>query len=271
MKKTIALLVALALTVSAAAALAAAPMDTVSGATQNQNITAKGGMNGQMPGFPGNGQNNQQNGQLPQMPGNGQMDQNSWNGMNGKGFGGHHGGRGMRGGRGMFGGSRLQSLLAELVKENILTQETVDKINEYLNSKMPAAPAAPAADSSADATAEDSATLPALPDGQAPAEGEQPADAPALPDGQAPAEGEDSPELKLLKEMLAAGIITQEQYDAIVARLAAALPEMPAAPAEAPADASADAPAATENAAPAEAPADAPAATENTAPAADIG
>ena len=198
MKKTIALLTALALAISAAALPALAEdtgsaVDQVTSATQNSRNgqTAKGGRggnrqmpgNGQMPQIPG------QNGQNNQIPGNGQMPGGNY-GRQGKGAFG-------RNGQAVKGGKQL--IFDQLLSEGVITREVYDAITAWINEKtQPQAEAA------------------------APAEG---ADAPALPEG-ADA-GADSEQSRLLKSLLDSGAITQEQYDL----LAGAQPPAPAAPA----------------------------------------
>ena len=56
-----------------------------------------------------------------------------------------------------------------------------------------------------------------MPDGTAPAEGTEP---PAAPETEAP----ESPEALLLKQLLDSGVITQEQYDALLPSFSAPAP-----------------------------------------------
>ena len=86
MKKIIALLMTIALMISALAlpAFAEGATETVDQVTTATRVTAQGGPNGQQPPMmPGNGQNDQngQGGQPPMMPGNGQNDQGGPNGQ----------------------------------------------------------------------------------------------------------------------------------------------------------------------------------------------
>lgn len=221
MKKTLALLMTLALVISALAlpALAEETNVTTDQTTSASVQTGKGGRGGgrQMPQMPGqNDQNSQlpqqpgqnsQDSQMPgrggknrQMPGNGQMpqmpDQNNQQPgqdnqnsqqtlprMDGRGM--KHGGHGGR-----------QQLFDQLLKDGIITQETYDTIAAYLQKNAP---------QQQDSTA-------------APADGAEP---PAAPEGQTEApEGQpESPEQQLLKDMLDKGIITQEQYDEYITKL----------------------------------------------------
>ena len=221
MKKTIALLMTLALVISAVAipALAEEPaVDQVTSATQQggQNSqSAKGGRGGrqQMPG------QNSQNGQAPQMPG--QNDQNSQapqvpgqNGRNSRMPG--RGGKGNRQG-GFTAGTDGQTVkhgktavFDRLLADGVITQEIYDAIIAWMQQQ------APQAQQNAEAPAE----------GTAPTEGSEP---PALPDGTAP-DGTASAQEELLKSLLDSGVITQEQYDQLAGALQAP-PAPPAAPA----------------------------------------
>ncbi len=232
MKKTIALLMTLALVISAVAipALAEEPaVDQVTSATQQggQNSqSAKGGrggrqqmpgQNGQMPQMPGQ---NGQNSQAPQMPG--QNDQNSQapqvpgqNGQNSRMPG--RGGKGNRRG-GFTAGTDGQTVkhgktavFDRLLADGVITQEIYDAITAWMQQQ------APQAQQNAEAPAE----------GTAPAEGSEP---PALPDGTAP-DGTANAQEELLKSLLDSGVITQEQYDLLVSALQApqAPPAAPAA------------------------------------------
>lgn len=231
MKKTIALLMTLALVISAVAipALAEEPaVDQVTSATQQggQNSqSAKGGrggrqqmpgQNSQMPLMPGQ---NGQNSQAPQMPG--QNDQNSQapqvpgqNGQNSRMPG--RGGKGNRQG-GFTAGTDGQTVkhgktavFDRLLADGVITQEIYDAITAWMQQQ------APQAQQNAEAPAE----------GTAPAEGSEP---PALPDGTAP-DGTASAQEELLKSLLDSGVITQEQYDLLVSALQAP-PAPPATPA----------------------------------------
>ena len=220
MKKTIALLMTLALVISAVAlpALAEEPaVDQVTSATQQggQNSqSAKGGRGGrqQMPG------QNSQNGQAPQMPG--QNDQNSQapqvpgqNGQNSRMPG--RGGKGNRQG-GFTAGTDGQTVkhgktavFDRLLADGVITQEIYDAITAWMQQQ------APQAQQNAEAPAE----------GTAPAEGSEP---PARPDSTA-ADGSASAQEELLKTLLDTGVITQEQYDLLVSALQTP-PAPPAAP-----------------------------------------
>ena len=231
MKKTIALLMTLALVISAVAlpALAEEPaVDQVTSATQQggQNSqSAKGGrggrqqmpgQNSQMPQMPGQ---NGQNSQAPQMPG--QNDQNSQapqvpgqNGQNSRMPG--RGGKGNRQG-GFTAGTDGQTVkhgktavFDRLLADGVITQEIYDAIIAWMQQQ------APQAQQNAEAPAESTA----------PAEGSEP---PALPDGTAP-DGTASAQEELLKSLLDSGVITQEQYDQLTGALQAP-PAPPAAPA----------------------------------------
>ena len=235
MKKTIALLMTLALVISAVAlpALAEEPaVDQVTSATQQggQNSqSAKGGrggrqqmpgQNGQAPQMPGQ---NGQNSQAPQMPG--QNDQNSQapqvpgqNGQNSRMPG--RGGKGNRQG-GFTAGTDGQTVkhgktavFDRLLADGVITQEIYDAIIAWMQQQ------APQAQQNAEAPAE----------GTAPAEGSEP---PALPDGTAP-DGTANAQEELLKSLLDSGVITQEQYDLLVSALQApqAPPAAPAAQAD---------------------------------------
>jgi len=199
MKKLLAMLMVLTLAISALVISAMAEdTNAATDATATASIQdGRGGRNGQMPGngqmpqMPGQNNNRQpgRGGRNGQQPGNGQMpqmpDQNSQNGQqtlpgkNIRGMG--HGGRG------------AQQLFDQLLKENVITQETYDAIIAYLQKNA----------QQQDGTA-------------APADGSE---APAAPEAQ-----QEAPEQQMLKDMLDKGIITQEQYDEYMAKLAPAAP-----------------------------------------------
>ncbi len=195
MKKTLAMLMALTLVISAIAlpALAEENTITVNETTSATTQTARGGHGGkgQMPGQGG------RNGQMPQMPNrNGQNvqppqlpDQNSQNGQQ---LPGKIGRKGFRGGNDSVRTEKLEQWLSQLVTDGVITQEVSDAILAHVKAQADAAPAEEAA--------------------------------PALPDEAVP---EESPEELLLKEMLESGVITQEQYDQYVARFSA--PQAPEA------------------------------------------
>ena len=202
MKKTIALLMSLALIVSALAlpALAEESSSQVDQTTSATVQTAKGGRGGNRQQMPGqNNQNGQapqlpgQNGQMPQMPG--QNDQYSQNGQMpvrpGKG------GRNARQNNGTAVGGHFgkQLIFDQLLADGVITQEIYDAITAWMNQRMQQSPenaAAPA----------DSAEPPAQPD---------------------------NAQEQLLKELLDNGVITQEQYDTLsgTAQAAPAAPEAP--------------------------------------------
>ena len=200
MKKTIALLMTLALVISAVALPALAEdsvvaVDQVSSATQQNGQNSQSGRGGhggrqQIPG------QNSQNGQLPQMPGKGGKE----NHRNGSAAG--QNGRTVKNGK--------LAIFDRLLAEGIITQEIYDAIVAWLQQQMP--------------QAQQNAETPA--EGTAPAEGTEP---PALPDGTTPAEGTNEQEA-LLKSLLESGVITQEQYD-LLANALQTPPAPPAAPA----------------------------------------
>ena len=223
MKKIIALLMTLALVISAVAlpALAeetAGTVDQVTSATQStrNTQTAKGGRNGnrQMPGQ--NSQNSQNsrmpgNGQMPQMPGqNGQNGQNSQVPGGFAGNGRQNRGKAGQNGQAVKGGKQL--IFDQLLADGVITQEVYDAITAWMNEKVQQAQPDTAA-------AADGTGATALPETSAPAEGSEP---PALPDGASA-----GPEAQLLKSLLDDGVITQEQYDLYLSKVQAA----PAAPA----------------------------------------
>ena len=90
-----------------------------------------------------------------------------------------------------------------LAQAGVISQDTCDRIKAYMEANKPADPPA---DDGRTPSGEQPGDLPEQPDGKAPS-GDRPADPPA--DGDAPAEG------GLLKDLLDAGVITQEEYDAI--------------------------------------------------------
>lgn len=85
-----------------------------------------------------------------------------------------------------------------MVTKGIISQETREKIQAYMEEHKPEgeAPQAPV-------------------DGQAPSDGQTPPEKPA--DSQTPADGQQVPENDLLTELLNAGVITQTEYDAMIA------------------------------------------------------
>lgn len=258
MKKAFAIILTLALLIAALAIPATAEE---AAAQTNTQITAMGGRNrnGQMPGRGGrqNGQmpgNGQQNGQLPQMPGNGQRNgQMPGNGrQNGQQpqmpqmpdssaqrpaapaadsgeqpatgtdmapgtdsntgatqaqqpFGGRPG---KPGSQMPFGRGRVS--FEDLLKAGVIDQTTYDAIIAYMKEHAPAAPTG-TAPSGEQAPADGS-------DAQTP---EQPADNSEGNPPELPASGAAGD--TLLEDLLAAGIITQEQYDVMTASQSADL------------------------------------------------
>ena len=92
-----------------------------------------------------------------------------------------------------------------MVSEGVISQETRDKIMAYMAEHRPQgnAPDLTGGENAGDA--------PELPEGEAPEE------APQLADGEAPEAHGD-----LLADLLSAGVITQEEYDALSAAQSAA-------------------------------------------------
>lgn len=242
MKKTIALLMTLALVISAVAlpALAEEPAGTVDQATsatrqsgQNnqfsrggrggrQQMPGQNSQNGQAPQTPGQ---NSQNGQAPQMPG--QNDQNGQalqtpgqNGQNSRMPG--KGGKGNRQNKSAAGSDNQTvkhgktAVFDRLLADGVITQEIYDAITAWMQQQAPQAQQNAGAPAEGTAPAEDTA----------PAEGSE---SPALPDGTAP-DGSASAQEELLKTLLDTGVITQEQYDLLVSALQTP-PAPPAAPA----------------------------------------
>ena len=195
MKKTLALLMALALVISAIALPALAENNTVDQTTSATMQTARGGRGGkgQMPG-----QNNR-NSQMPQMPNqNGQNaqppqmpDQNNQQQLPGK-----IGRKGFRGENTAARTEKLEQWLTQLVTDGVITQEVSDAILAHVKEQLTQAQTGTAAPAES---------------AEAPAE--------AAPEG--------NPEEQLLKEMLDSGVITQEQYDQYAARFS--MPEAPEA------------------------------------------
>jgi len=182
--------------------------------------------NGQMPWQPdqnnGNGQTPRQpgqdneNGQMPQQPdqnnGNGQMTQapGRQNGQNNRqmpGKGNRNMKRDRRNSEGRPAGRQGKMFIFDqLLNEGVITQEVYDAIMNYLKVQMAQQPGNDAA------PAEEGSVPPALPEGSAPADESESATDP---------EGNPvTPEEQLLKELLDAGIITQEQYELILSKLA---------------------------------------------------
>ena len=180
MKKLIAILMTLALVISAFAlpALAEETEATADAATSATTTTAKGGRGG----MPGKGQ------QPPAMNGSNQNGQP---------------------------GMRLD--FEQLVKDGVIDQELCDKILNYMKEH------APQGQPGGSVPTEDSQS-PVQSDGNTPAEGSQP---PARPEGVQGQQG--GFEEQLLKDLLDNSIITQEQYDLLLARITVADTEAAAA------------------------------------------
>ena len=164
MKKLIALLMTLALVISALAlpALAEETETTTDATTSATTTTAKGGRGG----MHGNGQNNQNGQQPPAMNGGNQ------NGQPG-----------------------MLLDFEQLVKDGVIDQELCEKILNYMKEHAPQG----------------------QPGGAAPTEDSQP---PAQQDGVQGQQG--GFEEQLLKDLLDNSIITQEQYDLLLARITVA-------------------------------------------------
>ena len=198
MKKTLALLTAFALVISAIALPALAENNTADQTTSATTQTARGGRGGrgQMPG-----QNNRNN-QMPQMPNqNGQNVQPpqlpDQSGQNSQQFPGKTGRKGFHGGNTAARTEKLEQWLTQLVTDGVITQEVSDAILNHVKEQI----------------------------AQAQAGTTTPAESAAVPAEAAP---EGNPEEQLLKEMLDSGVITQEQYDQYAARFS--VPEVPEVP-----------------------------------------
>lgn len=203
MKKGIALLLTIALAVSAMTIPALAEQttqittDQTTSATVNTGKTGRGGRQ-QMPGNkqrPGNGQIPQQPGQgtqTPQQHGQGtqtpqqpdqnaqtpqQPNQNGRQGKSGKGINGKHGNWNANGQQTKQ--DRIQEIFDQLLKDGVISQEVYDAIMNYLKEHLPQL-------SAENAASAESSELPVAADGSAPVEGSEP---PALPDGSAPVDG----------------------------------------------------------------------------------
>lgn len=203
MKKIIALLMAAALVISVFTAAALAEENTAADGTSSATPGIQSGVGGrrQAPG----------SGRMPQTPGRENQDGANSNQMPmrpGKGGGNFRQGIGSGGqnsqvpnGRGGKLGRHLN--LDQLLADGVITQETYDAINAWLQARAQAA-SAPA----------DTDGAPMQPDNAAPAEGAEP---PALPE-EAPEASVEAQE-QLLKSLLDSGAITQEQYDLLVSGL----------------------------------------------------
>jgi hypothetical protein len=194
--------------------------------------------NQQFPTMPGNNQNNQNgpdNQQFPAMPGNDQNSQNDQNGQNGqnsrnsqkpsgkpgKGRNGRNGINGQQppamNGSNQNGQPGMRLDFEQLVKDGVIDQELCDKILNYMKEH------APQGQPGGSVPTEDSQS-PVQSDGNTPAEGSQP---PARPEGVQGQQG--GFEEQLLKDLLDNSIITQEQYDLLLARITVADTEAAAA------------------------------------------
>ena len=191
------------------------PMDNQNGQNRMDNMNGRGrqpeqnGQNsqGQCPMDGQNGQNRQPvNGQKPMHGGKGRMQgQRPMVGQNGQDAqqNAQNDSAAPAEGRQPMGGEGFVDFDA-LVQSGVITQETRDKIDAYMKENAPEAPAdgeaseAPADGETPEAPAEGEAT-------EAPTDGEAP---------EAPADGEQP---DLLSDLLADGVITQAEYDAITA------------------------------------------------------
>ena len=234
MKKVFAILMILALVVSAIPVFAedAAGTDAATSATV---AAGKGGRNNgrdsrQTPAMPGRGQNGRkgmpgsaQN--VPAMPDNSQGSQDSQQqapvmpdnsqaapdtestpdtqqaAASAKGQKGRNTQKQVRAGKNSL-TKKTAAWLDQLLADGVITQEIHDAIVSYLEAQQ-----------SQTAAAEPTA----LPDSTVRAEGTEP---PVAPEGEAP----DSPEALLLKQLLDSGVITQEQYDALLPSFSAPAP-----------------------------------------------
>ncbi len=110
-----------------------------------------------------------------------------------------------------------------MVENGVISQDTSDKIHAYMEENKPEG------QPEMNGEAPEMGGQPPMMNGQAP-DGEAPADLPELPemngeapafDGEAPAfDGEDIMVNGLLDDLLEAGVITQAEYDALVAAMA---------------------------------------------------
>lgn len=126
--------------------------------------------------------------------------------------------------------------LQALVEQGIISQDTLDAILKFMGENRPALPEG---DNGQNGTppekpdGQQSGNAPQMPDGQqsgnAPQmpDGQQPGDAPQMPDGQQPGDAPQMPDeggqrmpmlsQELLEQLLDADVITQDEYDAILA------------------------------------------------------
>ena len=137
-----------------------------------------------------------------------------------------HGGRNGNGSAPMTGKSWKHLDPDRLLKDGVITQDVYDAIMNYMKEHAPQQPESGSAPADTGEAPADNGETSAMPEGRVPADGSTPPD---LPDGTVPADvGESSPvpegesgtaEQQLLRELLANGAITQEQYDLIMAKL----------------------------------------------------
>lgn len=126
--------------------------------------------------------------------------------------------------------------LQVLVEQGIISQDTLDAILKFMEENRPALPEG---DNGQNGTppekpdGQQSGNAPQMPDGQqsgnAPQmpDGQQPGNAPQMPDGQQPGDAPQMPDeggqrmpmlnQELLEQLLDADVITQDEYDAILA------------------------------------------------------
>lgn len=222
MKKTLALLMAAALALSAAVLPALAEetggtVDQVSSATiQNGNGSRQIPGNGQQ--MPGQSQGGQMPGNGQQMPGQSPNGQQAMPGRNDRNTkqGNRFGDRNTDTGNTRTGKHGKQMIFDRLLADNVISQDVYDAIMAYLKEHTTRQTGRSGKQLIFDQLLADSVisqdvydaimnylkesatqqpadgSAPALPDGTAPSEGEEP---PALPDGTAPAEGSEPPAL----------------------------------------------------------------------------
>lgn len=126
--------------------------------------------------------------------------------------------------------------LQALVEQGIISQDTLDAILKFMEENRPALPEG---DNGQNGTppekpdGQQSSNAPQMPNGQQPGnapqmpDGQQPGDAPQMPDGQQPGDAPQMPDeggqrmpmlnQELLEQLLDADVITQDEYDAILA------------------------------------------------------
>ncbi len=208
MKKMLALLLTIALMISAVTLTALAGETTETATDEITSATVPNGSGqtpggGQMPQLPDQSGKNRQQPQTPGNDQNGQSGQNGQQGMPGRGNGNMKRGDRNTNGR-QAGGFGEQQIFDQLLKDGIITQEVYDAIMNYLKEQGTQQPGNSTVPS-------ESSEPPALPDGTAPAAGSEP---PAAPEGKP-----DVMEQQMLKEWLEKGVITQEQYEEILSKL----------------------------------------------------